>query len=80
MRALERGNEPSAVHAFVEEALQGMVRCRASSPRRKASIPSGPTAARSVVFTNPSTVVKFRMWFFVGAYVVLALGVVSRSL
>lgn len=26
------------------------------------------------------TVVKFRMWFFVGAYVVLALGVVSRSL
>jgi hypothetical protein len=30
--------------------------------------------------TIGSTVVKFRMWFFVGAYVVLALGVVSRSL
>ncbi|MCJ2037061.1 hypothetical protein [Methylobacterium sp. J-068] len=26
------------------------------------------------------TVVKFRTWFFVGGYVVLALGVVSRSL
>jgi uncharacterized BrkB/YihY/UPF0761 family membrane protein len=26
------------------------------------------------------TVVKFRTWFFVGAYVVLALGVVSKSL
>jgi hypothetical protein len=26
------------------------------------------------------TVVKFRPWFFVGAYVVLALGVISRSL
>ncbi|AWN39604.1 hypothetical protein [Methylobacterium durans] len=26
------------------------------------------------------TVVKYRTWFFIGAYVVLALGVVSRSL
>lgn len=26
------------------------------------------------------TVVKFRTWFFVGAYVLLALGVVSRRL
>jgi cadmium resistance protein CadD (predicted permease) len=26
------------------------------------------------------TVVKFRNWFFIGAYVVLALGIVSRSL
>ena len=26
------------------------------------------------------TVVKFRTWFFAGAYVVLALGVVSRGL
>ncbi|NEU15087.1 hypothetical protein G3T14_23955 [Methylobacterium sp. BTF04] len=26
------------------------------------------------------TVVKFRTWFFVGAYVVLALGIVSKSL
>lgn len=26
------------------------------------------------------TVMKFRNWFFIGAYVVLALGVVSKSL
>ncbi|MER2265586.1 hypothetical protein [Methylobacterium oxalidis] len=26
------------------------------------------------------TVVKYRTWFFIGAYAVLALGVVSRSL
>ncbi|TXN08273.1 hypothetical protein FV222_01090 [Methylobacterium sp. WL103] len=26
------------------------------------------------------TVVKFRTWFFVGAYVVVALGIVSKSL
>ena len=26
------------------------------------------------------TIVRFRTWFFVGAYVVLALGVVSKSL
>lgn len=30
--------------------------------------------------TIGATVVKFRTWFLVGAYVVLALGVVSRSL
>ncbi|WP_246691658.1 hypothetical protein [Methylobacterium sp. WL12] len=30
--------------------------------------------------TIGATVVKFRTWFFVGAYVVLALGVVSKSL
>lgn len=27
-----------------------------------------------------ATVVKFRMWFYIGAYVVFALGVVSKSL
>ena len=30
--------------------------------------------------TNGPTVVKFRTWFFIGAYVALALGVVSKSL